>query len=117
MSLLKTKERYFKFLIYICLVILINIVGVTLFFRIDLTKDNKYSLSKASQEVVSTLSDPLTIKVFFTKNLPAPHNNTERYLHRSLGSHHYSYQFARAVDRRSGLRHRIYFLQYVPLRF
>jgi ABC-type uncharacterized transport system involved in gliding motility auxiliary subunit len=30
---------------------------------------------------VSTLSDPLTINVFFTKNLPAPHNNTEQYLH------------------------------------
>jgi hypothetical protein len=31
--------------------------------------------------VVSTLSEPLTIKVFFTKNLPAPNNNTEQYLH------------------------------------
>jgi ABC-type uncharacterized transport system involved in gliding motility auxiliary subunit len=40
-----------------------------------------YSISDASKKVVSTLSEPLTIKVFFTKNLPAPHNNTERYLH------------------------------------
>ncbi|MCK5542540.1 MAG: Gldg family protein [Desulfobacterales bacterium] len=80
MNLFKTKEKYFKFLIYLCVIILINIVGLTLFFRTDLTKDNKYSLSKASKEVVSTLSDPLTIKVFFTENLPAPHNNTERYL-------------------------------------
>jgi gliding motility-associatede transport system auxiliary component len=81
MNSLKAKERYFKFLIYVFVIILINIVGLTLFFKIDLTKDNKYSLSTASKEVVSTLSDPLTIKVFFTDNLPAPHNNTERYLH------------------------------------
>jgi hypothetical protein len=31
--------------------------------------------------VVSTLSEPLTINVFFTKNLPAPYNNIEKYLH------------------------------------
>jgi len=54
---------------------------MTLFFRIDLTENNIYSISDASKKVVSTLSEPLTINVFFTKNLPAPHNNTERYLH------------------------------------
>jgi ABC-type uncharacterized transport system involved in gliding motility auxiliary subunit len=53
---------------------------MTLFFRVDLTSNNLYSLSKASKNVVSTLKEPLTINVFFTKNLPAPYNNVERYL-------------------------------------
>jgi ABC-type uncharacterized transport system involved in gliding motility auxiliary subunit len=70
-----------RFFIYLIVAVLINVAGITLFFRIDLTENNMYSISEASQEVVSTLSEPLTIKVFFTKNLPAPHNNTERYLH------------------------------------
>lgn len=70
-----------RLLIYMVVVALVNIAGVTLFFRVDLTADKIYSISKASNKVVSTLSEPLTIKVFFTKNLPAPHNNTERYLH------------------------------------
>src|SRR6056297_3072825 len=73
-------EKYIKFLIYLAVIVLINVVGVTLFFRIDLTANNIYSLSKASRKAVSTLSEPLTIKVFFTENLPAPHNNTQRYL-------------------------------------
>ncbi|MBF0378691.1 MAG: GldG family protein [Desulfamplus sp.] len=75
------KGVWFKFLIYIVVVVLVNIAGVTLFFRADLTSNKIYSISDASKKVVSTLSEPLTIKVFFTKNLPAPHNNTERYLH------------------------------------
>jgi ABC-type uncharacterized transport system involved in gliding motility auxiliary subunit len=54
---------------------------MTGFFRMDLTSNKIYSISEASQKVVSTLSEPLTINVFFSKNLPAPHNNTERYLH------------------------------------
>jgi len=76
-----TYEKYIKFLIYVVVIVLLNIAGVTLFFRLDLTKNNLYSISEASREVVSTLSEPLTINVFFTKNLPAPHNNTERYIH------------------------------------
>ena len=75
-----SKEKYLKFFVYIIVIILINIVGITLFLRTDLTSGNIYSLSTASQEVVATLSEPLSIKVFFSKDLPAPHNNTERYL-------------------------------------
>jgi len=58
-----------------------------------------FSLSEASERVVSTLSEPLTIKVFFTNNLPAPHNNTEQYLHDLLdeyaakGSKYFNCQF------------------------
>ncbi len=74
-------EKYLKLLIYLTVIILINLAGITLFFRLDLTGNKIYSISKASQQVVATLSEPLTINVFFTKNLPAPHNNTERYLH------------------------------------
>ena len=73
--------KYIKFFTYLTVIVLINAVGITLFARIDLTENKIYSISKASQKVVSTLSEPLTINVFFTKNLPAPYNNTERYLY------------------------------------
>jgi len=69
-----------RFFIYLVAIVLINMVGATLFFRADLTQNKIYSLSPASRDVVSTLSEPLTINVFFTENLPAPHNNTQRYL-------------------------------------
>ena len=73
--------NYTRFITYLVVIVLINAVGITLFFRFDLTSNRIFSLSEASKEVVSTLSEPLTINVFFTKNLPAPHNTTERYLH------------------------------------
>ncbi len=76
----KRSGRYIKFLIYLIVVVLVNVAGITLFFRMDLTANKIYSISEASQKVVGTLSEPLTVNVFFTKNLPAPYNNTERYL-------------------------------------
>jgi len=47
-----------------------------LFARYDLTRSKIYSLSDVSRKVVSTLSEPLTINVFFSRNLPAPYNTT-----------------------------------------
>ena len=91
--------KYFKLFIYLIVVVLINLVGATLFFRLDLTENNLYTISEGSQKVVATLSEPLTINVFFTKDLPAPHNNTERYLHDLLeeysrnGNRFFNYQF------------------------
>ncbi|MDX1765194.1 MAG: GldG family protein, partial [bacterium] len=92
-------QGYTKFLLYLAVVVLINLAAATLFFRADLTSNRIYSLSPASKEVVATLSEPLTIKVFFTSNLPAPYNNIERYLHDLLqeyaiaGNRYFNYQF------------------------
>ncbi|MCG8620150.1 MAG: GldG family protein, partial [Desulfobacterales bacterium] len=80
MGKLTHKEHYIKFILYLAVIVLVNVAGLTLFFRADLTESRMYSLSEASKQAVATLSEPLNIKVFFSKNLPAPHNNTERYL-------------------------------------
>ncbi|MBN2567991.1 MAG: Gldg family protein [Deltaproteobacteria bacterium] len=99
MGVKKTSGKYIKFFIYLIVVILINVAGVTLFFRGDLTRSDIYSISDVSKRVVSTISEPLTIKVFFTKNLPAPHNSTERYLRDLLEEYsvssnkYYNYKF------------------------
>ncbi len=91
--------KYGKFLAYLVLVVLINLAGLTLFSRIDLTRHHVYSLSKESRNVVATLKEPLTVKVFFTKNLPAPYNGIERYLHDMLdeyaeaGNRYFNYKF------------------------
>ena len=91
--------KYVKLLAYLVVVVLINMVGLTLFFRVDLTANHVYSLSRVSREVVSSLSEPLTINVFFTKDLPAPHNGTERYLRDLLeeyalnGNRYFNYRF------------------------
>ncbi|MDX9762044.1 MAG: Gldg family protein [Desulfomonilia bacterium] len=95
----QNKSRYIKFGIYIILLVLLNVAGLTLYMRADFTKNRIYSLSKVSRDVVSTLKEPLTISVFFTKNLPAPYNTVERYLRDLLeeyglsGNRYFNYRF------------------------
>src|SRR5210317_536217 len=83
----KKSAKYLKFIIYLVVIVLVNVAGITLFFRMDLTQNKIYSISAASKKVVATLSEPLTINVFFTKDLPSPYNNTERYLHDLLAEY------------------------------
>ncbi len=80
-------SKYTKFITYAVVVVLLNAAGMTFFKRMDLTAGKLYSISDVSKTVVSTLNEPLTINVFFTKNLPAPHNSTERYLHDLLSEY------------------------------
>ena len=95
----KRSGRMIKFAIYLVVVVLLNVAGITLFSRADLTANKIYSISAASKRVAGTLSEPLTIKVFFTKDLPPPYNNTERYLHDLLeeyaiyGNKFFNYRF------------------------
>jgi len=92
-------SKHVRFLLYLAVVVLLNLAGTTLFFRVDLTANRMFSLSEASRTAVGNLSDPLTVKVFFTGQLPPPYNNTERYLRDLLaeyslaGNRHFNYQF------------------------
>jgi ABC-type uncharacterized transport system involved in gliding motility auxiliary subunit len=76
----KRSSRYILFALTLTALILANAAGTTLFWRHDLTENGVYSLSPASRKVVESLSEPLSIHVFFTRNLPAPYNGVERYL-------------------------------------
>jgi len=101
MNTKKDMSKYYKFILYLVIVILVNLVGMKIFFRLDLTSNGLYSLSRASKRAVATLKEPLTINVFFSKNLPAPYNNIESYLHDMLdeyGSHAKNYLSYRFFD-------------------
>jgi ABC-type uncharacterized transport system involved in gliding motility auxiliary subunit len=45
-----------------------------------MTRNDIYSLSDISKDAVATLSEPLTVRAFFSENLPAPYNNVRQQL-------------------------------------
>ena len=73
-----------SFIIYLLLAVVIvaalNFVSRELFFRLDLTANGIYSLSGSSKRVVDQVEDLLTMKVYFTDNLPGQYGNNRRYL-------------------------------------
>ena len=60
--------------------IALNVIGIFLFFRADATGNRAYSLSQGSIDAVERLNEQLTVTAYFTADLPAPFNATERYV-------------------------------------
>ncbi|MCK5242142.1 GldG family protein [bacterium] len=95
----RSRSEFSFFLIVIGILVLVNLISVRTFFRLDLTKNRAYSLSKISKQYMRDLKDPLTVKAFFTKKLPPPYNANARYLrdlledYRSYSKGKFNYQF------------------------
>ena len=98
--------RFFKYLasdrsnrlLLLIVIILVNLVSLSWYFRADLTEGDNYSLSAVSKQTVSSLGEPLTVSVFFSRDLPAPYNAVSRYLkdllaeYDSIGNSNFRYQ-------------------------
>ena len=86
------------------ILVFINIIGLNLFGRIDLTDDKVYSLSDASIDLIENLEDPVTFTAFFTDNLPAPYSANRRFLkdklddYRAYGGQNVQYKFVDPVN-------------------
>ena len=86
-------------LLFILLLIFANLVASRAFFRIDLTEPKSYSLSKGSAQVVQTLEEPLSVKVFFSDNLNAPYSSVYQYIkdilveYKGKANGNFSYEF------------------------
>ena len=61
----------------IAIIIVINLLGNEFHLRWDLTEDRQYTLSDATKDILDDLEEPVTVKAYFSKNLP-PHINKTR---------------------------------------
>ena len=62
-----SRISYLVFLI----VVLVLVFTKTLFFRVDLTAEGRYSLSEASRDLVANISEPLVVKLYLDGDLDA----------------------------------------------
>lgn len=60
--------------------VFLNLLSANHFFRVDLTRDGKFTLSDASKDTVRNLDDVVTVSAYFTKGLPVPYAGHGRYL-------------------------------------
>ncbi len=67
--LTKRKVQTTLFLI-IAILVLVNFLSTRYFFRIDLTEDQRYSLSDATINILENLDEPVTVTAYFSEDLP-----------------------------------------------
>ncbi len=62
------------------ILVVLNVLGFFAFKRFDFTEKELFSLSDGSKRLASRLTDRMTIRAYFTADLPPPFNATERYV-------------------------------------
>lgn len=67
-----TKKNNLKsVLLVVAIVLLANAIGNSFFYRFDLTKDKRYTLSPTSLGIIKQVKEPLAIKIYMQGDLPA----------------------------------------------
>ena len=74
------KSSYLLYFIYFSAFILINLISMNYFKRIDLTDNKMYSLSDSSKSTIDKIDDPLIIDLYFSDDLPGQLQNNRRYI-------------------------------------
>jgi ABC-2 type transport system permease protein len=78
------RNSLLQLLFGLILIVLLNIIGSFLFYRLDLTSEKRYSLSPATREMLKNLDDVVYFKVYLDGDFPAGfkrlHNETKEML-------------------------------------
>ncbi len=73
-------QSLIRLAIVLGILILLNIVSIRIFGRLDMTRNGIFTLSDASKQLMRSLDDRVSVKAYFTEDLPAPYNNNRRML-------------------------------------
>lgn len=52
------------------IVLIVNLISQDFFIRLDFSEGKQYTLSNATRDILKNLSEPVTVKAYFSENLP-----------------------------------------------
>ncbi len=86
----KTKKKLdfsITLVILIGILIAVNFLSYQLFYRMDITQNKDYSISKVSKKTAGSLDDIVSIKAYFSSNLPSQYINVKQEVGDILGEY------------------------------
>ena len=64
------QKLFFTTILIIGILLIVNLLANEFHVRVDLTDEKQYTLSKATKDILNELEEPVTIKAYFSKDLP-----------------------------------------------
>lgn len=68
---MKKKNTILYTISVLAIILIINLISEKIFFRFDFTSDNRYTLSKATKNILNNLDETVTVTAYFSEDLPA----------------------------------------------
>ena len=60
-----------QLIVLTAIMIVVNLISNQLYFRLDFTEDNRYTFSQATENVLDELDGVVTVKAYFSEDLPS----------------------------------------------
>jgi ABC-2 type transport system permease protein len=109
------RKNITQLLMSLLIIALINIIGLFVFERFDLTQEKRYTVSKATKDLLKDLNDVVYIKVYLEGDFPAGfkrlRNSTKEMLDefKVIAGDNIEYEFINpSIDPDEKKRHEIY---------
>ncbi len=68
---MRTKRAYYiSVALFIGILLLVNFISKDFFIRFDLTENQQFTLSEATKNILKDLHEPVTVKAYFSEDLP-----------------------------------------------
>lgn len=83
-----TPDQGLRLILVGIVLLLANLVSTLFFFRVDLTQEEKYTLSSVTRKQLSSLDDNVLVRVYLTADLPPPYHNYRRDIQDLLEEYH-----------------------------
>ncbi len=75
---MKLDKSNLTILLIFAILIVLNIIANQFYFRLDFSEGKQYTLSKATKDILRNLEEPVTVKAYFSKDLPPQLQSTQR---------------------------------------
>src|SRR5689334_16976440 len=69
---------YISAILIIVILVMVNLLSSEFHLRMDFTEDNQYTLSDATENILEGLEEPVTVKAYFSENLPPAVSKTRK---------------------------------------
>lgn len=67
---MKGKNIIIQTAIVLLIIVVANLISTKLYFRLDFTEDQRFTFSKATRDILNDLDGVITIKAYFSEDLP-----------------------------------------------
>jgi len=82
--MLEKRKSLFQLLVLVIIIIALNIISSKMFFRIDLTSDNRYTLKDKTVEILEDLDEVVYFKIYLEGDLPIGLQRMQRRIKETL---------------------------------
>jgi gliding-associated putative ABC transporter substrate-binding component GldG len=63
-------KLYLSIILVVAILLVINLISQSFFLRLDLSEGKQYTLNQATRDILKNISEPITVKAYFSENLP-----------------------------------------------